>query len=164
MNRAIGAVEAVPDRKRVADDKVKAAFLKFLRAKVGEDAVRLLMVKMEDELSQRDLIRDPEFVGLGEWGIRRLMARNRDPAVKFAERQGDDAILAAINRLTRTDEWCGGRGWPHRRVCEGVPQEKKGRRGESTRHGQESLRKFLLFDFRDLEDVAQVLQQAERGQ
>jgi hypothetical protein len=39
------------------------------------------------------------------------MARIRDAAVKFAERQGDDEILAAINRLTRQDEWGGGRAW-----------------------------------------------------
>jgi hypothetical protein len=62
-------------------------------------------------LSQRDVIRHPEFKEMGEWRIRRLMARIRDAAVKFAERQGDDEILAAINRLTRADEWCGGRAW-----------------------------------------------------
>lgn len=48
---------------------------------------------------------------MGEWRIRRLMAKIRDAAVKFAEREGDEEILAAINRLTRTDEWCGGRAW-----------------------------------------------------
>jgi hypothetical protein len=48
---------------------------------------------------------------MGEWHIRLLMTRIRDAAVAFAERQGDDAILAAINRRTRTDEWCGGRAW-----------------------------------------------------
>ncbi len=39
------------------------------------------------------------------------MTKIRDAAVKFAELQGDDAVLAAINRLTRTDEWVGGRAW-----------------------------------------------------
>jgi hypothetical protein len=39
------------------------------------------------------------------------MAKIRDAARAFAERQGDDAVLAAINRLTRTDEWCDGRAW-----------------------------------------------------
>ncbi len=112
MNRAIGvgAAEAVPDRRRPVDDDVMAAFLKFLRAEVGEDAVRLLMVKMEEELSQRDLIRHPEFAGMGEWRIRRLMVQIRDAARAFAERQGDDAILATIARLTaptRKDEWAG---------------------------------------------------------
>jgi hypothetical protein len=66
---------------------------------------------MDDELSQRDVIRHPEFRDMGEWRIRRLMTRIRDAAVKFAERQRDDAVLAAINRLTRTDEWGGGRAW-----------------------------------------------------
>jgi len=83
----------------------------FLKAEVGDDAVKLLMVKMEDELSQRDLVRHPEFRSLGEWRIRRLMGRIEDAATAFAERQGDDDILAAITRLTRTDEWCGGRAW-----------------------------------------------------
>jgi hypothetical protein len=46
---------------------------------------------------------------VGEWRVRRLMAKIREAAVKFTERQGDDAVLAAINRLTRTDEWTGGR-------------------------------------------------------
>jgi hypothetical protein len=73
--------------------------------------VKLLAVKMGGELSQRDVIRHPEFKGVGEWRIRRLMARIRDAAVAFAERQGDEQILAAINRLTRTDEWAGGRAW-----------------------------------------------------
>ncbi len=87
------------------------AFLKFLKAEVGDDAVKLLTVKMDDGLSQRDVIRHPEFKEMGEWRIRRLMAQIRDAAVAFAQRQGDDAVLAAINRLTRTDEWCGGRAW-----------------------------------------------------
>ncbi len=57
------------------------------------------------------MIRPPEFKGMGERRIRRLMAKIRDAAVRFAELQGDDAVLAAINRLTRADEWCGGRAW-----------------------------------------------------
>jgi hypothetical protein len=104
-------VEAVPDRRHDADDEILAAFLTFLKAEVGDDAVKLLAVKMDDDLSQRDVIRHPEFRGMGEWRIRRLMARIRDAAVKFAERQGDDAVLAAISRRTRADEWCGGRAW-----------------------------------------------------
>ena len=48
---------------------------------------------------------------MGEWRIRRLMAKIRDAAVRFAERQGDDAVLAAISRRTRQDEWAGGRAW-----------------------------------------------------
>ena len=82
-----------------------------MKAKVGDDAVKPQTVTMDDDLSQRDVVRHPEFAGLGEWRIRRLMARIRDAATAFAERQGDDAILAAINRLTRTDEWAGGRAW-----------------------------------------------------
>jgi hypothetical protein len=39
------------------------------------------------------------------------MGRIKDAAVAFAERQGNEQILAAINRLTRTDEWAGGRAW-----------------------------------------------------
>ena len=101
----------MPDRRQDADDEILAAFLTFLKAEVGDDAVKLLTVKMDDELSQRDLVRHPEFKEMGEWRIRRLMARIRDAAVKFAEREDDDAVLAAINRLTRTDEWCGGRAW-----------------------------------------------------
>jgi hypothetical protein len=106
MNRAIGAVEAVPDRPHPEmDDEVLAAFLKFLRAEVGDDAVRLMTVKMEDELSQRDLIRHPEFRDMGEWRIRRLMAQIKDAARQFAQRHGDD-FLAAITKLTaRKDEW-----------------------------------------------------------
>ena len=104
-------VEAVPDRQRGGDDEILAAFMKFLNAEVGDNAVKLLTVKMDDDLSQRDVIRHPEFAGLGGWRIRRLMAKIKDAARAFAERQGDDAILAAINRLTRTDEWCGGRAW-----------------------------------------------------
>lgn len=87
------------------------AFLRFLKAEAGDDAVKLLTVKMDDDLSQRDVIRHPEFKNMGEWRVRRLMAKIRDAAVKFAEREGDDEILMAINRLTRTDEWCGGRAW-----------------------------------------------------
>jgi hypothetical protein len=40
------------------------------------------------------------------------MVQIKDAARAFAERQGDDAILATINRLTaptRKDEWA---GWP----------------------------------------------------
>ncbi len=70
-----------------------------------------LTVKIDDDLSQRDVIRHPEFKDMGEWRIRRLMARIRDAARAFAKRQGDDAVLAAINRRTRADEWCGGRAW-----------------------------------------------------
>jgi hypothetical protein len=66
---------------------------------------------MEDDLSQRDVIRHPEFKKMGEWRIRRLMTKIKDAAVKFAEFQGDEEILTAINRLTRTDEWAGGRAW-----------------------------------------------------
>ena len=33
----------------------------FLKAEVGDDAVRLLTVKLYDDLSQRDLVRHPEF-------------------------------------------------------------------------------------------------------
>jgi hypothetical protein len=106
-----GGVEAVPDRRRGGDDEVLAAFLAFLKAEVGDDAVKLLTVKMEDELSQRDVIRHPEFKEMGEWRVRRLMTKIRDAARAFAELQGDDAVLAAINRLTRADEWCGGRAW-----------------------------------------------------
>ena len=53
------------------------------------------------------MIRHPAFKDMGEWRIRRLMARIRDAARAFAGRQGDEQILAAINRLTMTDEWCG---------------------------------------------------------
>jgi hypothetical protein len=113
LSRAVGGtgVEAVPDRRRVEDGEVLIAFLRFLKAEVGDDAVKLLTAKMDDGLSQRDLVRHPDFKGMGEWRIRRLMARIRDAAVAFAERQGDDAVLAAINRLTRADEWAGGRAW-----------------------------------------------------
>ena len=60
LSRAVGGtgVEAVPDRRRGGDDEILTAFLTFLKAEAG-----------------------------------------------------DDAVLAAINRLTRTDEWCGGRAW-----------------------------------------------------
>jgi len=113
LSRAVGGtgVEAVPDRRRDGDDEILAAFMAFLKAEVGDDAVKLLAVKMDDELSQRDVIRHPEFKDMGEWRIRRLMAKIRDAARAFAERQGDDAVLAAINRLTRTAEWAGGRAW-----------------------------------------------------
>ncbi|HEX4614159.1 MAG TPA: hypothetical protein VH092_38605 [Urbifossiella sp.] len=43
-----------------------AAFLSFLKAEVGDDAVKLLAVKMDDDLSQRDLVRHPEFAAWGE--------------------------------------------------------------------------------------------------
>jgi hypothetical protein len=113
LSRAVGGtgVEAVPDRRQDADDEILAAFLRYLKAEVGDDAVKLLVVKMDDDLSQRDVIRHPEFREMGEWRVRRLMARIRDAARAFARRQGDDEILAAINRRTRTDEWCGGRAW-----------------------------------------------------
>jgi hypothetical protein len=48
--------------------------------------VKLLTVKMENDLSQRDVIRHPEFKGMGEWRVRRLMMQIRDAAVAFAER------------------------------------------------------------------------------
>ncbi len=105
MNRAIGAVDAVPDRRREDADDVMAAFLKFLRAEAGDDAVRLLTVKLDDDLSQRDVIRHPAFAGLGEWRIRRLMTQIKDAATAFARRQGDDGFLTMIQRLTaRQDE------------------------------------------------------------
>jgi hypothetical protein len=113
LSRAVGGtgVEAVPDRRRGGDDEVLAAFLRYLKAEVGDDAVKLLTAKLDDELSQRDVIRHPEFRGMGEWRVRRLMARIRDAARAFAEREGDDESLAAITRLTRADEWAGGRAW-----------------------------------------------------
>jgi hypothetical protein len=113
LSRAVGGtgVEAVPDRRRQHDDEVLIAFMRYLKAEVGDDAVKLLAAKMDDDLSQRDVVRHPEFKEMGEWRIRRLMARIRDAARAFAERQGDDAVLAAISRLTRQDEWCGGRAW-----------------------------------------------------
>jgi hypothetical protein len=113
LSRAVGGtgVEAVPDRRRVEDGDVLIAFLRFLKAEVGDDAVKLLTVKMDDELSQRDVIRHPEFKEMGEWRIRRLMMQIKDAARAFAERQGDEQILAAINLRTRADEWCGGRAW-----------------------------------------------------
>ncbi|VTS04876.1 hypothetical protein [Tuwongella immobilis] len=112
VKRSIGSREVigVPDRRRAKDDEVLIAFLRLLKAEAGDDAVKLLTVKMDDDLSQRDVIRYPEFRDMGEWRIRRLMGRIRDAARAFAEFQDDDAILAAINRLTRTDEWAGGRG------------------------------------------------------
>jgi hypothetical protein len=63
-----------------------AAFMTFLRAEVGDDAVRLLTVKMDDDLSQRDLVRHPKFRSVGEWRIRRLMAKIKDAAATFARR------------------------------------------------------------------------------
>ncbi len=119
---------------------------------------------MDDELSQRDLIRHPEFKEIGEWRIRRLMARIRDAAVKFAELQGDEQILAAINRLTRAEEWCGGRGWPRRRGREESHKTEEARGGDSTRPWQESRPTFLQLDFRDLEDVARDQRHAGRGE
>ena len=95
----------------VATTRSWPRFLAFQNAEVGDDAVKLLVVKMDDDLSQRDVIRHPEFKDVGEWRIRRLMMQIRDAAVSFAERQGDEQILAASNRLTRADEWCGGRAW-----------------------------------------------------
>jgi hypothetical protein len=70
---------------------------------------RFVQVVRLPEKDQRNVIRNPECKGMDEWGIRRVMARIRDAAVEFADCQGDHAVLAAINRLTRTDEWCGGR-------------------------------------------------------
>ena len=98
MSRAIGGVEAVPDRRQPADDDVMATFLKFLRAEAGEEAVRLLTAKLDNDLSQRDVIRHPAFAGLGEWRVRRLMTRIKDAATSFALRQGDDGFLAMIQR------------------------------------------------------------------
>jgi len=49
-------------------------------------------------------------------------------------------------------------------VREEAHKKRKGRRGESTRPWQESRPTFLQLDFRDLEDVAQVLQHAGRGE
>jgi hypothetical protein len=111
--------EAIPDhRQPEVDDEVLAAFLPFLRREVGEEAVRLLTVKMEDELSQRELIRHPDFKHLGEWRIRRLMGQIRDAAKAFAERQGDEGFLAAINRLMASakpqEEWV---GWSSPWMC-----------------------------------------------
>ncbi len=112
------------------------AFLKFLKAEVGDDAVKLLTVKMDDGLSQRDVIRHPEFKEMGEWRIRRLMAQIRDAAAKFAERESDDEILAAINRLTRTDEVGRRAGVGGRVNVSGrSPTKRQGRRGEESLGG-----------------------------
>jgi hypothetical protein len=55
---------------------------------------------MENDLSQRQLIRHPEFAGLGEQRIRRLMERIREVVRAFARPHGEGGLLAAINRLT----------------------------------------------------------------
>lgn len=117
ISRAIGIghgagelpAEAIPDRRHPeVNDEMLAAFLAFLRRQVGEEAVRLLVAKMENELSQQQLIRHPEFAALGEWRIRQLMGRIREAARAFARSHGD-GFLAAIDRLTaparRQEEW-----------------------------------------------------------
>jgi hypothetical protein len=107
LSRAVGGtgVEAVPDRRQDADDEILAAFLAFLKNEVGDDAVKLLTAKMDNDLSQRNVIRHPAFAGLGEWRIRRLMMQIKDAATAFARRRGDDGFLAAITKLmARKDE------------------------------------------------------------
>ncbi len=87
------------------------AFVGFVRREVGEVAARMLSLKVEEELSQRDVIKHPEFKGMGEWGVRKLMGRIRDAAARFARRQGDGEFLYKVERLvgaTRTTlEWSG---------------------------------------------------------
>jgi hypothetical protein len=74
--------DAIPDRRHPeVDNEMLAAFLAFLRREVGEDAVRLLVVKMEIDLSQRQLVRHPDFAGMGEWRMRQLIGRIREAAV-----------------------------------------------------------------------------------
>lgn len=74
---------------------------------------RVLSLKMNDELSQRDVVKHPEFSGLGEWGVRKLMGQIRDAAAKFARLQGDEGFQQAIERLMAgtgrrsTSEWAG---------------------------------------------------------
>lgn len=87
------------------------AFRAYLGDELGEDAVRLLDRRL-DGVSLRQLARDPAFSGTTAWALRRLMRRVQDAALAFARQQGDDAILAAITRLTTTrrrEEWT---GWP----------------------------------------------------
>lgn len=103
--RGLGVAKVVPDRRQDADDDILAAFLQFLKAEVGDDAVKLLTIKSDDDLSHRDEIRHTQFKGMGEWHIRRLMDRIRDAARAFAKRHSDDMILAAINRVAPLGAW-----------------------------------------------------------
>jgi hypothetical protein len=94
------AVDAIPDRRRAdEEEEVMRAFVAFVRREVGEVAARLLTVKLENELSQRDMISHPEFLGLGEWRVRQIMTQIKDVAVVFARRQADDGFLHAVERI-----------------------------------------------------------------
>lgn len=92
----------------------------------------------------------------------RALALGAAKVVPERRQDADDHILAAIKRLTRTDEWEGGRGWSRRRERKESRTNREARGGKSTRPWQESLQTFLHLNFREVEDVAQVLQRAER--
>lgn len=107
------AADKIPDRRAAAghDDEIMRAFLEFVRRDVGEVAARMLSLKVAEELSQRELVRRPEFAGLGEWGVRKLMGQITDAARAFARRHGDDEFRYKVERLVsvprRQDEWAG---------------------------------------------------------
>jgi hypothetical protein len=90
---------AIPDRPQNPPDDVLGTFRAFLRREVGDLAVELLDRRMEDGVSLRQLLKEPAFRHLGDWGIRQLMGRIRDAAGAFARSHADEDLLRAIARL-----------------------------------------------------------------
>ncbi len=95
------ALASVPDRPAEPPDEVLAAFRAFLRREAGDVAVALLDRRLDDGESLRQLVKEPAFRRLGDWGIRRLMRRIRDAATAFARSHADDELLHAIARLSQ---------------------------------------------------------------
>jgi hypothetical protein len=91
----------VPDRPAEPSDEVLSMFRAYLRREVGDVAVALLDRRLEDGESLRQLVKEPAFRRLGDWGIRQLMRRIRDAATAFARSHADDELLHAIARLTQ---------------------------------------------------------------
>ncbi len=75
------------------------AFRDYLANELGEDAVTLLDRRL-DGASLRQLEGDTAFTRSSAWALRRLMRSVRDAAAEFAREQGDDEVLAAIERFT----------------------------------------------------------------
>jgi hypothetical protein len=95
------ALADVPARHTEPSDEVLAAFRAYLRRAAGDVAVALLDRRLEDGESLRQLVKEPAFRRLGDWGIRRLMKRIRDAAIAFARSHADAELLQAIARLTQ---------------------------------------------------------------
>ncbi len=94
------ALAGVPDREpaNVEDDELLNAFRHHLRRRLGERAVQLLDLRIDD-LTYREIGGQQGFSRLTRHGLRSLVADMREEARIFARRAGDEEFLARVERL-----------------------------------------------------------------